>query len=101
MYITFRHVYLYLNFGDFGATDSDNPYKGKHGMRYNQICSFYSFQLYICGSDMYVHVMMLVYNFHDSLGLLFSYLVLQIVVAMLDLLSYQCNQKLVAFLGRA
>ena len=23
-------IYLYLNFGYFGATDSDNPYKGKH-----------------------------------------------------------------------
>ena len=63
-------IYLYLNFGYFGATDSDNPYRGKHGMRYNWIWSFYSFQIYVCGSDMYAHVMMLVYNFHDSLGVL-------------------------------
>ena len=81
--------------------ESDNPYKGKHGMHYNQIRSFYSFQIYICGNDMYIHVMMLVYNFHDSQGVLFSYLVLQIAVDMLDLLSYQCNRKFSCFPRRS
>ena len=94
-------LFIYLNFGYFGAMESDNPYRGKHGMHYNRIRSFYSFQIYVCGSDMYVHVMMLVYNFHDSQGVLSLYLVLQIAVDMLDLLSYQCNRKLVAFLGGA